>query len=43
MIVFIRGSDEREALLIGNGEDDPFVPITKARLMAADLDLEVKF
>jgi len=33
----------RDVLTVCKLSDDPFIPITKARLVAADLDVEVNF
>ena len=39
-VIDIRG---REPMMLTKLSDDPFIPLTKARILAADLDLEINF
>jgi len=39
----VMGIVGRDVLTVCKLSDDPFIPITKARLVAADLDVEVNF
>lgn len=39
----VMGIIGKEVLTVCKLSDDPFIPITKARLVAADLDVEVNF